>query len=330
MNFPYLPPSYPNEEDMDFDIPTKIGRYKVEKIVGRGGYAIVVKAIHEQTKEVRAIKILNREEISKSNTLAYVENELRLCSKINHPNIVKVYDIIFQEDLIMIIMEYLPNGDLQSPVEKGIKFTIERQIQVAYEILKALNYLHSRGISPRDVKPQNILFDECMTPKLIDFGLSKENPSHLHTYCGTPLYMAPEVIEGKEYDGRKSDIWTYGVTIHVLATFQFPWNVKNDAALIKSIQKHALELNIEPQGVIGELIRKTLIFDPAKRPTSEELLQFLETKRPVKPSSQSVNFDKRFVIEQFLPRLHLRQKQKFYVRERKIGIKPIDLIKHLY
>ena len=183
----------------------------------------------------------------------------------------------------MIIMEYLPNGDLQTLLERGMCFALDEQVTIAYKILDALNYLHQRGVSHRDIKPENILFDAQLQPKLIDFGRSRENASALSTFCGTAFYMAPELVNENVYDGRKSDIWAFGITCHVLAAQRFPWPMKSEVQIIKEIQDNTLEINIEPDGIMAEKIKKALDFNPKERSSAIELMDFIENhfKMPI-------------------------------------------------
>lgn len=257
-------------------IPPVIGRYKVLRQLGKGGFAVVVLGQDQKTGEYVAIKIVNRDEIQKHNIMIYLENELRLCSRFDHPSIVKVFDIIYQPDIIMIIMEFFPNGDIQTLISHGFHLSFEENLRIAYQILDGLVYLHKRGICHRDIKPENIMFDEKLNPKLVDFGLAKENSSALSTFCGTPWYMAPEVMLTTEYDGRKADVWAFGVTLHMLVTGNLPFPLRADSQFIKDIQQNKLAIDVQPKGILGELISNALIFDPKQRWSSEDLLLYLQ------------------------------------------------------
>lgn len=285
-------------------VPDVIGKYRVVRTIGKGGFAVVVLGVNPKTEKQVAIKIIFREEVTKRNLMQYLENELRLSTRFDHPNVCKVLDVIYEEDIIMVVMEYFKNGDLQSMLSNGVNFTYEQKCKISFDILQGINYLHKRGISHRDIKPENVLLDDDFTPKLIDFGLAKENGTSLHTYCGTPFYMAPEVIISDTYDGIKADIWAFGVTVHVLSTGKFPWYVKNDVQLIRELQANKLELIIEPTGVLGTLISKCLVFDSKKRSSSSDLLTLLENYdyQPIQVIHKSL-FTKKTSTDLILPHL---------------------------
>lgn len=257
-------------------IPFTVGKYQVIRQIGKGGFATVVLAVDPKTNQNVAIKIFDRQFIVKGGYMKYLENELRLCSRLNHPNIVKILDVVYDERSIMIVMEYLSNGDLQSLIMNGYHFSIPEQIRISLEILQWLNYLHKRGISHRDIKPENIMFDQNFHAKIIDFGFSKESSMMLKTYCGTPFYMSPEVIQTDCYDGIKSDIWAFGITIHVIAVKLYPFECHNEIEFMKLMQHNKLRISIIPKGIIGDICEKSLKMDPNSRSSAEQLIEMLE------------------------------------------------------
>lgn len=287
-------------------VPAQVGKYKIIGTIGKGAFAVVALGIDAKTNTKVAVKILDREFVTQQNIIYYLENELRLCSRFNHPNIVKVYDIIYEPDIIMIVMEYAQNGDLQSLFNKGVHFAYEEQLNITVQILDALAYLHKRGISHRDIKPENILFDEDMRPKLIDFGLSKENSSSLQTFCGTPLYIAPEIVKGESYDGKKSDMWALGVTLNILACGKYPWTVKSEAQLFRYMQEGRLQILTGASGILGMIIDKCLAVNPNERPSSEELLKMIDHMKNKNQIIGKIKFQKKTITEDCLPKLQLK------------------------
>ncbi|EAY02815.1 CAMK family protein kinase [Trichomonas vaginalis G3] len=311
-----LPDSY-------IEVPKSIGKYNVMHTISKGKSSVVVYAVDKKTNENVAIKIFVRNEITKQNMMSYFENELRLSSRFNHPNIVRVLEIIYEEEYIMIVMEYLPNGDLTSLLHRSTKLSIEEMMKITYEILLGLDYLHKRGISHRNLSPDNVLFDKFNTPKLIDFGLSKENSSIVHTMCGTPRYIAPEVILSRNYDGRKADIWSFGVLLHLLVCGTLPWSNSSEAQYVKAIQDSKLQINIEPKGIMGSLITKSLVIDPLLRASSEELLSCLDMKNHKKIIMARFVSERRTSSGSILPKLNLSNGIPCFSRSRLIHDKVI-------
>lgn len=303
-------------------IPVQVGKYKVVKTIGKGGFAVVVLGKHIVTNECVAIKIISRDTINKQNLLMYLENELRLSMRFEHPNIARVYDVIYEQDIIMIIMEYCPNGDLQSLLSRGVYFTIKEQINIAIQILEGIAYLHQRGICHRDIKPENIMFDAHYNPKIIDFGLSKEKGSLLKTCCGTPFFMAPEIVTCPNYNGMKTDLWAYGVTIHFMATQgRFPFTARSDIQIIQEIKNNRLNLNIEPKGLIGAIIERALTLNYEERPSADSLIKFINEKRCKNKSISSYAFHGPESNEQSLPKLYTRNNTPMFVRSQKVDDK---------
>lgn len=255
------------------------GKYILEKEIGTGGFAKVFMGSSAKSNEKFAIKVIKREQAKELDIMSYVENELRIISRLNHPNIVKVYDIIYTDDSILIVMEYMANGDLQRFIDDNYCFNIEDQVRIALEILEALAYLHQRGISHRDIKPANIMFDKEMHAKLIDFGFCRENTNIMKTICGTQLLMAPEVLLNHSYDGIKADIWSYGVTLHIMATRHIPFVIKSESQFVHDCKSNNLAINIRCGGVIGWLVQACLQTNPDERFTAVQLLEFIKSQQ---------------------------------------------------
>ncbi|EAX82869.1 AGC family protein kinase [Trichomonas vaginalis G3] len=186
-------------------------------------------------------------------------------------------------------MEYLSGGDIQTVLEKDHHLLPAEQIRISSEILSALSYLHRRGISHRDIKPANIMFDKDLHPKLIDFGLCRELSGHLSTICDTYTLMAPEIIKTSDYDGTKADIWSFGVSLHILATGTYPFQYHSDSQYIKAVKTNQLCINIKAQGLIGIVIRECLKLDPCTRKNADELLDLIKAQNNHVQASSLLN-----------------------------------------
>lgn len=165
------------------------------------------------------------------------------------------------------------------------------------------------------------MFDEQLHPKLIDFGLSKENSNVMHTYCGTTFYMAPEIFQTDTYDGMKADVWAIGVTLNLLNTLHYPWYTTNEYQFMNEMKEGKLEMVIVSTGIIGTIIKKCLIKDPVQRPTIDELLSLMEQNQQIVLSTSSIRLDRNTYPAVSLPKLIVKNPISFYAKPRKLNEK---------
>lgn len=258
---------------MDSSESDRVSRYKLIKTIGQGASGIIALAFDQKTSEHVAIKIINRKDVAEKQMLKYLESELRLIARINHPSFPKVYDIIYTEESILIVMEYLANGSILDVVHQKLQFTYKEKIDICIQILEGLEYLHDRGIAHRDIKPENIVFDKYFHPKIIDFGMSHENADKLSTYCGTPNYMAPEIVNTSCYNGKRADVWSFGVTAHILMCQKAPLNYPTELKYVREVRKNNLKVSNQCYGEFGNIIEACLNKDPEQRPSIQEILK---------------------------------------------------------
>ncbi|EAX94303.1 CAMK family protein kinase [Trichomonas vaginalis G3] len=294
-------------------IPDHSGRYNFVKVINKGGFSVICLAQDYKTGEQVAVKIINREDMKENDLMEYLERELRLISRLSHPSLPKIYDIIYEENLIMIIMEYLPNGNIIERILEKEYFTLNKRIEVCYSILEGLNYLHERGIAHRDIKPENIVFDSYFNPKLIDFGFSCEITGKNATYCGTPSFMAPEIMLGQKYDAIKADMWSFGITAHIILTHEYPILFKNETDLLKNVRNHSLKFQILIQGKLRKFIESCLELNPEQRPTVSELLEML--KPIVEDNSSELRAKSEKAI---LPKLNMGKRSNTFNKKTKL------------
>lgn len=175
-----------------------------------------------------------------------VRREIRILQILHHPNIVKIYDVVETNNHLNIIMEYLPGISLGAYLKNHPNKKVpEKNCRIIFkQLAKALAYMHQHSIAHRDIKLENIILDDNLIPKLIDFGFSTCIEPHkkvrcfvieVKIFCGTPSYMAPEVVQRKEYRGEAADIWALGVLLFVSLTGIFPFKGATDQELYKKI-----------------------------------------------------------------------------------------------
>ncbi|EAY02474.1 CAMK family protein kinase [Trichomonas vaginalis G3] len=288
-------------------IPSNIGKYTIIAQIGSGGFSKVALGIDPKSQKKVAIKIYSRLYITENNMISFLEHEMRLHSRFDHPNIVKVLDVIYEPEYIMIVMDYYKNGDLINVLTNGTHFTFNEKLSAIHQIVDAVNYLHQRGIWIRDIKPENILFDDNYRPMLIDFGLAKENGMASKTLCGTFLYIAPEVISSPKYNAIQADIWSLAVTIHIFCTKKFPWEENSDAHIINQMASKKLEIDNQTTGFIKQILEQCLVFDPEKRPTAQDILSlfdYYQHKRLIHPKSDDLILKSK---RQPLPRINTKK-----------------------
>lgn len=237
--------------------------------IGFGSFSIIYKGYMTNNQTPIAIK-----KITKIIDIKYLNNEVKLMKSINHPNILKLYDVVIKNrDEIYLILEYCNNGDLCKYIQSG-----ENKNDNSYftQILYGLEYLYNHNILHRDIKPQNILINNN-TIKISDFGFAKtfEKNELITTFCGSPLYMAPEIFKNRQYD-LKSDIWSLGVILYELLAKKHPYNVNNKGELLKIIDLgpdiNWNHINIKYR----EFLKKLLQPNPTNRIKWSEL--FIEFK----------------------------------------------------
>ncbi|XWS74427.1 hypothetical protein CRYUN_Cryun02cG0215100 [Craigia yunnanensis] len=216
-------------------------RYEIGRLLGQGTFAKVYYARNIQTNQSVAIKVIDKEKVLRVGMINQIKREISVMRIARHPNIVQLYEVMATKTKIYFVLEYCKGGELFNKVAKGrLKEDVSRKYFI--QLINAVDFCHSRGVYHRDIKPENILLDENENLKVSDFGLSalaesKHQDGLLHTTCGTPAYVAPEVINRKGYDGAAADIWSCGVVLYVLLAGYLPFHVSNLIEMYKKIDK---------------------------------------------------------------------------------------------
>ena len=255
----------------------KITDFTIIKELGAGSFGHVYLVTHKKTKANYAIKAIDKRNKTNIEEKPYFRREVEVMYKIHHPNVVKLFGHFEDNNYCYFIMEYIPIGNLFGIIPKDKKKRISSQIVASLmkDIISATYFLHNMNppIIHRDIKPENVLLAEKLTAKLTDFGWSNyiQEDEKRTTVCGTPIYLAPEIIKEQGHD-EKVDIWCIGVLLFELATGTVPFP-GND---IETLESNILKLKIQwPKDINIEaknLISKILKLDPNARISLPEML----------------------------------------------------------
>jgi len=208
------------------------GRYQVIEELGRGGMGRVYRVLDKKLDEEVALKLIKPEVASDEKTIQRFRNELRSARKIGHPNVTRMYDLGEDEGTHYITMEYVRGEDLKSFIRRSGRLTVDKAITIAGQVAEGLAEAHRQGIVHRDLKPQNVMIDRDGNARIMDFGIARsltgKGITGAGTFIGTPEYMSPEQVEGKDTDQR-SDIYSLGIVLYEMLTGRRPF--EGDTAL---------------------------------------------------------------------------------------------------
>nr|TKW37689.1 hypothetical protein SEVIR_1G064500v2 [Setaria viridis] len=216
-----------------------VGKYRFGRAVGEGTFAKFRLAADVETGGTVAVKVIDRETVLRNNLMHQVKMEIRAMKLLNHPNIVRIHEVIATKTKICLVMEYVSGGQLSDKLS-CLKRLDEREAnKYFYQLIDAVDYCHRRGVYHRDLKPENLLLDTRGNLKVSDFGLSAlTKPGQLlSTSCGSPCYIAPEVILHKSYDGAAADVWSCGVILFELLAGYLPFQDRSLTSLYRRISR---------------------------------------------------------------------------------------------
>ncbi|KAK7333757.1 hypothetical protein VNO80_30534 [Phaseolus coccineus] len=281
-------------------IKRRVGKYEVGRTIGEGTFAKVKFARNSETGEPVALKILDKEKVLKYMLVEQIQREIATMKLIKHPNVVQLHEVMGSKTKIYIILEFVTGGELFHKILNSGRMR-EKEARIHFQqLINAVDYCHSRGVYHRDLKLENLLLDASGNLKISDFGLSAlsqqvRDDGLLHTTCGTPNYVAPEVLNDGGYDGAAADLWSCGVILFVLLAGYLPFDDTNLLNLYKKIS--AAEFTCPPWLSFSarKLITRILNPNPVTRITVQEILSdewFKEDyKLPVFEETKESNTD---------------------------------------
>jgi tetratricopeptide (TPR) repeat protein len=273
-------------ESRTWDLPTGStfgGRYQIIDQLGRGGMGRVYRALDVKTREEVAIKLIRPDIAEDKRTLERFVNEIKLAHKISHRNIGKMYHLSEDQGLHYITMEYVPGEDLKSFIRRSRRLDIATTVAIAKQVCSGLSEAHEAGIVHRDLKPGNIMIDKEGNAKILDFGIARavgtQGVTAEGSVIGTPEYMSPEQVEGKDSD-RRSDIYSFGVIMFEMVTGRLPFAA--DTPFVVAFKQQSerptppQDLNPQTPPQLSAIILRCLEKDPAKRfQTTEDVCRDL-------------------------------------------------------
>ncbi|XP_047999949.1 serine/threonine-protein kinase MARK2-like isoform X8 [Leguminivora glycinivorella] len=251
-----------------------IGKYKLLKTIGKGNFAKVKLAKHVPTGKEVAIKIIDKTQLNPG-SLQKLFREVRIMKMLDHPNIVKLFQVIETEKTLYLVMEYASGGEVFDYLVLHGRMK-EKEARAKFrQIVSAVQYCHQKRIIHRDLKAENLLLDGEMNIKIADFGFSNEfTPgAKLDTFCGSPPYAAPELFQGKKYDGPEVDVWSLGVILYTLVSGSLPFDGSTLRELRERVLRGKYRIPFYMSTDCENLLKKFLVLNPGKRASLESIMR---------------------------------------------------------
>ncbi|CAO2173937.1 unnamed protein product [Urochloa humidicola] len=258
------------EADAECTRATLLGRYEIGRTLGEGNFGKVKHARHHDTGAHFAIKILDRSKILSLRFDDQIRREIGTLKLLKHPNVVRLHEVAASKTKIYMVLEFVNGGELFDKIAIKGKLSEREGRRLFQQLIDGVSYCHDKGVYHRDLKPENVLVDRSGNIKISDFGLSAlpqhlGNDGLLHTTCGSPNYIAPEVLQNRGYDGSLSDIWSCGVILFVMLAGYLPFDDRNLVVLYQKIFKGDCQMPKWLSPAAQDLLRKILEPNPMKR-----------------------------------------------------------------
>jgi serine/threonine protein kinase len=254
-------------------IPQTFGKYSLKRRIESGSTCVVAEAVDKTSGITYAVKVMPFSEAISKHLKQAIEREIRVLRRVNSSHICKLYDVVKQNGLIFLVLEYCEGGNLLTMILNGRLQKISEVQRVFKQVLQGVKYLHDHHIAHGDIKPENVVFDSHGNAKLIDLGYCKEKRigSDLDK-SGTLRYAAPEILSQGKYNTHSADVWALGILLFVMATGRFPYASDKDWVIKQLIQTGKLSMHPNMEDNVADLFKKMTTVDPADRCTVEQLL----------------------------------------------------------
>ncbi|KAI3814322.1 hypothetical protein L1987_19073 [Smallanthus sonchifolius] len=264
-----------------------LNKYQLTRLLGRGSFAKVYHGRSLIDDSSVAVKVIEKPSIADPTMEPRLVREVAAMRRLNHPNILKLHEVLATKTKIYLVMELAAGGELFTQLSRRGRMKEATARRFFQQIVSTLNFCHQNGVAHRDLKPQNLLLDENGNLKISDFGLSalpeSQKDGLLHTACGTPAYTAPEIVRRKGYDGSKADAWSCGIMLFMFLAGYLPFDDSNLANMYRKIHQRELAFPdwIPKQPRI--IIQKLLDPNPNTRMSIETLMNLPWFKKSLRP-----------------------------------------------
>ncbi|KAG8045063.1 hypothetical protein GUJ93_ZPchr0008g12009 [Zizania palustris] len=276
----------------------RVGKYEVGRTIGEGTFAKVKFAQNTETGESVAMKVLDRSSILKHKMADQIKREISIMKLVRHPNVVRLHEVLASRKKIFIILEFITGGELFDKIIRHGRLNEADARRYFQQLIDGVDFCHSKGVYHRDLKPENLLLDSQGNLKISDFGLSawpSQGGALLRTTCGTPNYVAPEVLSHKGYDGALADTWSCGVILYVLLAGYLPFDEVDLTTLYGKIDSAEYSFPAWFPSGAKSLIHKILDPSPDKRMRIEDIKNDEWFKKNYEPTreveNEEVNLD---------------------------------------
>ncbi|KAG8929179.1 hypothetical protein FRC02_005911 [Tulasnella sp. 418] len=281
----------------------RVGSWEIGRTIGKGSSGHVRIARHIATGQFAAIKIVSKRALISSRMsmsklseeedkiLQSIEREIVIMKLIDHPNILRLYDVWETKNELYLVLEYVEGGELFDHLVQSGRLSVAEALHYFQQIISAVNYCHGFNIAHRDLKPENLLIDKDRNIKVADFGMAawEAGGAMLATSCGSPHYASPEVIAGDAYHGSVSDIWSCGVILYALLVGRLPFDDDNVRVLLEKVKEARFSIPVDVDPRAKDLIGRMLEKDVNKRITMEEIMEHpFVLSRPPRPMRQAI------------------------------------------
>ncbi|RHW70843.1 serine/threonine kinase [Trypanosoma brucei equiperdum] len=276
----------------------RIGRYELGKTLGSGNFSKVKIGRDVETGKEWAIKIIDKEQLVRERMEEQLKREIAVMKVLRQPNVIELREVMQTTNHIYIVLELVTGGELFDKIAAAKRFDENTARHYFHQLIAGVHYCHSQGIAHRDLKPENLLLDSDDTLKISDFGLSHLHNGNaggqgtmLQTVCGTPNYVAPEVLKERGYDGVMADVWSCGVVLFVMLAGYLPFDDENVNALFTKIERGEYRMSRHFSPNARSLISRMLTVDPWRRITVAEITQhpwFVEGGNQTVPNTHQV------------------------------------------